>query len=55
MTDAAPDYVPLPDAPPWFVRALAVPRDDLVVDVDGEMVAFFAGDVVHLRTVEGAL
>jgi BirA family biotin operon repressor/biotin-[acetyl-CoA-carboxylase] ligase len=27
----------------------------LVVDVDGEMVAFFAGDVVHLRTVEGAL
>jgi pimeloyl-ACP methyl ester carboxylesterase len=35
MTAAAPDYVPLPDAPPWFRAALAVPRDDLVVDVDG--------------------
>ena len=34
MTDA-PDYTPLPDAPSWFVRALAVPRGDLVVDVDG--------------------
>ena len=35
MTDAIPEYVPLPDAPSWFVRALAVPRGDLVVDVDG--------------------
>ncbi len=35
MTGTPPTYVPLPDAPPWFVRALAVPRDDLVVDVDG--------------------
>jgi pimeloyl-ACP methyl ester carboxylesterase len=30
-----PDYVPLPDAPSWFRAAVAVPRDDLVVDVDG--------------------
>ena len=28
-------YTPLPDAPDWFVRALAVPRGDLEVDVDG--------------------
>ena len=26
---------PPPDAPPWFTRALAVPRGDLTVDVDG--------------------
>jgi pimeloyl-ACP methyl ester carboxylesterase len=35
VTDADPGYAPLPDAPTWFVRALAVPRGDLVVDVDG--------------------
>ena len=35
-------YVPLPDAPSWFVRALSVPGADLVVDVDG--------CAVHART-----
>jgi hypothetical protein len=28
-------YTPLPDAPAWFTRALAVPRGDLEVDVAG--------------------
>ncbi len=28
-------YVPLPDAPLWFTRALAVPQGDVEVDVDG--------------------
>ncbi len=28
-------YRPLPDAPSWFTRALAVPRGDLTVEVDG--------------------
>jgi len=28
-------YHPLPDAPSWFTRALAIPRGDLTVDVDG--------------------
>jgi len=35
VTTSAPDYVPLPDAPSWFRAALAVPREDLVVDVNG--------------------
>jgi pimeloyl-ACP methyl ester carboxylesterase len=29
------EYRPLPDAPDWFRRALAVPQTDLEVDVDG--------------------
>ncbi len=29
------EYRPLPEAPPWFLRALAVPRTDLEVPVDG--------------------
>ena len=33
MTDT--EYQPLPDAPDWFRRALAVPFDDATVDVDG--------------------
>jgi pimeloyl-ACP methyl ester carboxylesterase len=33
MTDS--DYRPLPDAPDWFRRALAVPSTDVTVDVDG--------------------
>jgi len=35
VTDGPPAYLPVPGAPSWFVHALAVPRGDLVVDVDG--------------------
>jgi pimeloyl-ACP methyl ester carboxylesterase len=35
MTVSPAEYVPLPDAPPWFTAALSVPRGDLEVDVDG--------------------
>lgn len=39
---SASSVVPLPDAPDWFVRNLAVPFTDEVVDVDGTPIHYLA-------------
>ncbi len=42
MTDTK--YLPLPNAPDWFRRALTVPSEDVIVDVDGPIHALAWGE-----------